>query len=89
LYNADVLLIGNTFIGDTLKNGRVLSIDHPLRNELHSLEDVIKIKERFGIKRVVIIHIEEDWGKTYDDYVALEKNYDHIQFAFDGMEVNL
>ena len=88
-HNADMLVIGNTFIGDVLKNGTVITPEHPLRKELHSFEDVLNIKERLGISHVIITHIEEDWGKTYDDYVALEKKYQNIQFAFDGLEINL
>jgi len=89
LRHADVLVIGNTAIGVVLKNGKVMAPDHPLRKELHSVEDVLEIKERFGINRVVITHIEETWGKSYDDYLALEKQYTNLQFAFDGLVINL
>lgn len=89
LHYADILVIGNTFIGDVLKNGKLISAEHPLRQELHSFEDVLRIKEQLGIKRVVITHIEECWGKTYDDYIALEKEYENISFAHDGMEIDL
>ena len=30
-YNADVLVLGNTFIGNKLKDGNVITDDHPLR----------------------------------------------------------
>lgn len=89
LYRSDVLVIGNTFIGNVLKNGKIISAEHPLRHELHSFEDVLKIKEQFCINRVVITHIEEDWGKTYDDYITLEKEHENISFAFDGLRINL
>ena len=89
LYGADVLIIGNTFIGDTLKNGKVVTPGHPLRSLLHSFEDVLEIRERFDIGKLIVTHIEEDWGKSYDDYLALEKQYDNVQFAFDGLTINL
>lgn len=89
LYNADVLIIGNTFIGNVLKNGKVIDKDHPLRGELHSMEDVLAIKDRFNIKKVIITHIEEDWGKTLDDYKELEKEYENVFFAYDGLTVEL
>ena len=89
LYGADVLVIGNTVIGNTLKDGRRISAGHPLLKALHTLEDVLKIKERLGIGRLVVTHIEEDWGKTFDDYLALEKEYENIQFAYDGLTINL
>ena len=89
LYHADILVIGNTVIGNVLKNGKVISDEHPMRYELHSFEDVLKIKEKFCINRIVITHIEEDWGKSYDDYIALEKEYENVTFAFDGLQINV
>ena len=89
LSNADVLVIGNTYIGDVLKNGKVITPEHPIRKELYNLEGVIEIKNRFNINRVVVTHIEESWGKTYDDYVTLESKLDNVRFAYDGMEINL
>ena len=37
------------------------------------------------IKKVIITHLEEDWGKSYDDYLKLENQYNQIIFAYDGM----
>ena len=87
IYNADVLLIGNTFIGDVLKNNTKIYDTHPLRKELHSMEDVMEIKKHYNVKKIIITHIEEDWGKSYGDYTILEQNYENIKFAFDGMEI--
>lgn len=86
-YDADCLVIGNTFVGDVLKNGKTIGADHPLRRELFSFNGAMEIKEKFYINHMVITHIEESWGKTYDDYVQIEKNYSDIRFAFDGMEI--
>ena len=38
------------------------------------------------IKEVIITHLEEDWGKTYDNYRELEKQYKNVKFAYDGLE---
>lgn len=86
---ADVLIIGNTIVGNVLKDGFVLSEDNPLRQELFVMEEIIAIKEQYHIDRVIITHLEEDWGKSYDDYKELEKQYSNITFAYDGMEVAL
>jgi len=37
------------------------------------------------LKKVIITHLEEDWGKAYDDYLELENQYNEIIFAYDGM----
>jgi len=87
LYNADILIIGNTYIGDTLKNNTLIYPEHKLRKELHSMEDVMEIKNKYRIKDVIITHIEEDWGKSFDEYKELEKKYQNITFAYDGMKI--
>jgi phosphoribosyl 1,2-cyclic phosphate phosphodiesterase len=89
IFNTDILLIGNTFIGDIVKNNVFIHEKHPLRQELHSMESIQEIKKKYNINKVIVTHIEEDWGKSYDDYKYLEKNYDNILFAYDGMEIEL
>jgi phosphoribosyl 1,2-cyclic phosphate phosphodiesterase len=86
--DADLLIIGNTFVGDTLKNDRAIGADHPLRQELHSIEDVLEIKRKLSVNDVIVTHIEEDRGKSYDDYIALEDQYG-VKFAYDGMVVEV
>ena len=84
---ADTLIIGNTIIGDRLKNGFVLEQGNPLRDELFVMDEIVALKQKYHIKKVIITHIEEDWGKSYDDYLELQNEYDGIYFAYDGMEV--
>lgn len=88
-FDADVLIIGNTIVGDILKDGFILEKDNPLRDELFTLEEVMKIKRKYRIGEVIITHLEEDWGKSLDDYRELEKGFQSLRFAFDGMEVEL
>jgi len=89
LENADVLVLGNTYVGAVLKNGNVITDDHPLHKELHSFEDALEIQNRLKSKSLVITHLEEDWGKSLDDYKELEKNYPGVRFAYDSMEIEL
>lgn len=86
---ADVLIIGNTIVGDVLKGGIVLEEDNPLRKELFTLDEIDAIRRQYGIKKVIITHLEEDWGKSYDDYRELEQELDQIQFAYDGLKIQL
>jgi phosphoribosyl 1,2-cyclic phosphate phosphodiesterase len=87
--NADILLIGNTFVGNILKNNTKIHEQHPLRKELHSMENILEIIKQYKIKNTIITHLEEDWGKSYDEYKNLEKDYENIKFAYDGMEIEL
>ena len=89
LKNAELLIIGNTVVGDILKGGFVLKENNPLREELFSLDEIQNIKREYNIKNVIITHLEEDWGKSYDDYLELENKYSGIQFAYDGMEIDI
>jgi len=85
---ADTLIIGNTVIGDILKNGFVLEQSNPLKDELFVMDEIVALKEKYHIKKVIITHIEEDWGKSYNDYIELQNSYEGIYFAYDGMEVS-
>lgn len=87
--NADILVIGNTVVGNILKNGKVINEKHPLMKELYTIENVIDIANKMNIKKTIITHIEEDWGKSYSDYLLLEKQYKNLKFSFDGMTVEL
>lgn len=87
--DADVLIIGNTIVGETLKGGFVLNEDNPLRKELFTLDEIDTMRIQYDIKRVIITHLEEDWGKSYDDYKELEKELNLIQFAYDGLKIQL
>jgi phosphoribosyl 1,2-cyclic phosphate phosphodiesterase len=89
IQNADMLIIGNTYIGNVLKNGRIITDLHPINNELYSMDDIIKIAEIMKIKNITVTHIEEDWGKSYSDYLELEKQYTNLKFAYDGMIIEL
>ncbi|CEO06638.1 MBL fold metallo-hydrolase [Paraclostridium sordellii] len=88
-YNADVLIIGSTIVGNVLKGGFVLKDDNPLRNDFFTMDEIEDIKRKYNISKVVITHLEEDWGKSYNDYLKLECQYNGIQFAYDGMEIDV
>lgn len=78
-----------SFVGDVLKDGFILEEDNRLRRELFVVEEIAALKEKYHIRRVIITHLEEDWGKSYDDYAALQKKLDGIEFAYDGMKIRL
>jgi phosphoribosyl 1,2-cyclic phosphate phosphodiesterase len=87
LRNADLLILGNTFPSNTLKNSVVIGDKHPLRAELFDLDEAVAITEKYHVGKMILTHLEEDWGMSYDDYKEMEKGLDNIQFAYDGMEI--
>ena len=56
---------------------------------MFSLEEIMEIKCRYRIKKIIVTHINEYWGKSYAYYQELEKKLDNISFAYDGMEITL
>jgi len=40
-------------------------------------------------KRVLFMHLEEYWNRSYDDYCALEAKNPRIRFAYDGMRLKV
>ncbi len=85
--DADCLIIGNTIVADVLKDGFILENDNPLRDELFVMDEIMMLKNKYQIKRVIITHLEEDWGKSYDDYVHMQDKLGGIEFAYDGLEL--
>jgi len=87
--NADIMMIGNTIVGEILKDGYILGEGNSLKDELFSMSEIEQLKNKYNIHKVVITHLEEDWGKSYDDYLELQKQYEDILFAYDGMNIEL
>jgi len=55
------------------------------------MEEALKLAKNLEAKKTVFTHIEEEWGKSYNDYKAIERLYrrENIAFAYDGMKINL
>ncbi|MEM3731684.1 MAG: MBL fold metallo-hydrolase [Candidatus Bathyarchaeia archaeon] len=90
LKNPNLLILGDVLPEGPLKEGITIPIDNPLRKELFSMSELLELMERLNVGKVILTHIEEEWGKSYDDYRVLEKNYGgRICFAYDGMKITV
>ena len=91
LRHPDVLIIQNGYFEGPLKDGYVLPKNHELRREMHSFQEVLDIAEALNAKKVIFSHLEELWGKSFDDYGKMEKEYKkyNVKFAYDGMKVKV
>jgi phosphoribosyl 1,2-cyclic phosphate phosphodiesterase len=87
--NADLLVIQPGIFEDGLKHGFTYSADHISRTTLYTFEQTMALAERIGAGRILFAHLEEYWNRSYDDYLTLEKQYDHISFAYDGMHIQV
>lgn len=59
------------------------------KTDVTSFEDNLRIAKALNAKETLLTHIEEDYGKGYDDYCKLEKRYPGIKFAHDGYSKSL
>ena len=87
-YDADVFIISLVSDDGILIDGTELE-NTSFKDEIFTLDEIIALKEKYRIKKIVVTHIDEIWGKSYGYYSELEKRLDNILFAYDGMEIRL
>jgi phosphoribosyl 1,2-cyclic phosphate phosphodiesterase len=87
VHACDLLVIQPGIFEHGLKHDFVYPKDHGSRSTLYTFAETLALAHRIRAARILFVHLEEYWNRSYDDYVALEKEHDHIAFAYDGMEV--
>ncbi len=85
----DLLIIQPGIFEGGLKHGFRYSANHISRTTLYTYEQTLDLAARLGAKRVVFVHLEEYWNRSYDDYRALESKDRRIRFAYDGMQLKV
>ena len=86
---ADLLVIQPGIFEDGLKHGFVYGENHISRTTLYTFEESVALARRLRARRTLFVHLEEYWNRSHDDYLALERRFTDIQFAYDGMEVEI
>ncbi len=91
LKDLDLLMIGNILPDGALKDGYTIPEGNPLRTEVFTMHELTELISHYHIKKTVAVHIEEEWGKSLDDYERIEEEYHqyNIKFAFDGMRIEV
>ena len=84
--NADVLIISMVDLTKITNPNRE---DYKFDSELFSLKEIEEIKEKYNIKKIICTHLDCNWSNTSDVLSKYEKEHDGIEFAYDGMEINL
>ena len=87
-FDADVLIIGLVSDDGILKDESLLE-NAPFRGDMFTMDEIMELKNKYRLKRIVVTHIDEYWGKSYAYYRNLEKSLDNLSFAYDGMEIIL
>ena len=84
---ADLLVIQPGIFETGLKHRFRYPADHISRTTLYTFEQTLDLAARIEARKVVFVHLEEYWNRSYDDYCALET--DTIRFASDGMQLKV
>jgi phosphoribosyl 1,2-cyclic phosphate phosphodiesterase len=76
-----------------LTGERRISADHPMLRAEATFEETLEIVRALGARKVVLAHIEEMDGLTYDDLLEVERRLAtdglNVQFAYDTMLIDV
>lgn len=86
---ADLLIIQPGIFETCLKHGFNYSPEHISRTTHYTFEQTLDLANRIQAKKVLFIHLEEYWNRSYDDYCALDSDDEMIRFAYDGMQLTV
>jgi phosphoribosyl 1,2-cyclic phosphate phosphodiesterase len=84
---ADLLIIQPGIFEEGLKHGFRYPANHISRTTLYTFEQTMDLVTRLQAERVLFVHLEEYWNRSYDDYRALETSDQRVRFAYDGMQL--
>lgn len=78
---------------DPFTGERRIAEEHPILREEATFEETLAIVQRLDARRVVLSHIEEMDGLSYDDLLRLERQLAsggvELTFAYDGLIVDV
>jgi phosphoribosyl 1,2-cyclic phosphate phosphodiesterase len=83
----DLLIIQPGMFQSGLKHRFKYPLDHISRSTLYTFEQTLELAARINARKVLFVHLEEYWNRSYDDYCTLESGA--IRFAHDGMQINV
>jgi len=86
---ADLLVIQPGIFEEGLKHGFRYPAEHISRTTLYTFEQTLDLATNLQAKRVLFVHLEEYWNRSYDDYRALESKNRRLRFAYDGMQLTV
>jgi phosphoribosyl 1,2-cyclic phosphate phosphodiesterase len=91
LENPDLLIVGNVIPPGPLRDKITIPEDNVLRRELFSFDEILELARKLNAKKVIITHIEEEWGRSFDELkeVELKQEDMDIKFAYDGMRIKI
>jgi phosphoribosyl 1,2-cyclic phosphate phosphodiesterase len=91
LTKSDLFILGNVFPEGPLKEGITIPQDNELRVSQFSMQEALELVEILRATKTVFTHLEEEWGRSYDDYKVIEEQHSKhdIRFAYDSMKIHV
>jgi phosphoribosyl 1,2-cyclic phosphate phosphodiesterase len=86
---ADLLVIQPGIFETGLKHDFTYPSDHISRTTLYTFNETLDLAKRIKAGGILFIHLEEYWNRSYDDYLAIQEDFDNIRFAYDGMQIRV
>ena len=83
----DLLVIQPGIFDSGLKHHFRYPAGHISRTRLYTFDQTLELAARIEARKVLFVHLEEYWNRSYDDYCAPES--DSIRFAHDGMQIQV
>lgn len=87
--NPDLLIVQPGMFEDGLQHGFTYPADHISRSTLYTFEETVDLARRLGAVKVLFVHLEEYWNRSYRDYLALEETFKNLCFAYDGLRMRI
>lgn len=86
LYDADIFILGGFITENGFNDGTILHKDNKIFDAMLTLKEISDIKKEYNCKKIILTHLEEDWGLSFDDYNKMNSN--DITFAYDGLIID-
>ena len=87
--HVDVLIIQPGIFEEGLKHGFRYPAEHISRKTLYTFEQTMALATQLQAKKIVFVHLEEYWNRSYDDYRLLAAKNPRIRFAYDCMQFSV
>jgi phosphoribosyl 1,2-cyclic phosphate phosphodiesterase len=91
LLEPDVLVLETGWFEHDKHGEQIIPTGHWIRKSEASFEETLEIVQKMNPGLAIATHIEELNGRSYADYLELEKKYkkNRLHFAYDGLRISL
>lgn len=90
--DADLFIINMGFFADNLRGLKKLSKNHRVFKVCTGFEkDNLRVISKLKPKQTILMHIEEKYNRSNDEFLVLEKKHQdlNIKFAVDGLKIKV